>query len=150
MKSTSFGRQIVTLGVITLGLAQIAWTGPLGEASTAATEPLTTTTTPPMFVKSFTLSTSSTGTFRLKTPYQAPIFLGLMSILKNPAVTGVTGVITPGTDASHGGSANLQMGTAQYDAIVNFANSHSGQGLFVELVYDNATLTPTDVIYGTT
>jgi hypothetical protein len=71
-----------------------------------------------------------------------------MSIVKNSGVTGVTGTISPGTDATHGGSANLQMGTTLYDALVSFLDSHQGQGIYIELVYDGGTLTPTEVIYG--
>lgn len=104
--------------------------------------------TPPMLVKSFSSSTARTSSFRFKTPYQASLFLGQLTIAENTGLTGVTGTINPGTDGTHGGSANLQMSTALYDNIVNFMNGHQGQGTFVELGYDN--LTPTEVICGAT
>ncbi|HET7542298.1 MAG TPA: hypothetical protein VFK05_20660 [Polyangiaceae bacterium] len=95
-------------------------------------------------MKTFTINnTNSAITFRFATPFQGPLFLGLMSInlSSNP---GVTGTISPGRDASHGGSANLQMDSSHFGGILNFVNGHPGQDLFMQLVFEG--LTPLDVI----
>lgn len=107
-------------------------------------------TTPPMLVKTFSSSTARTSSFRFKTPFQGQLFLGLLTIAEDVNLAGVTGTINPGSDASHGGFATVQMSTTLYDNIVNFMNGHQGQPNFVELGYNSATLVPTEVVCGTT
>ena len=57
-------------------------------------------------------------------------------------------IIHPGADATHGGTAALQVSSAIYGELADFMLSHSA--LVLEISYDDITLAPNDVTLATT
>jgi hypothetical protein len=107
-----------------------------------------TACTPEMPISTKTISSSHKITLRLRTPYLSPLFLGLVTIQEVPTMSGVTGIINPGTDASHGGTAALQVDSPTYNNLVSFLSNNTG--LELEICYDTVTLVPNEVSCGST
>jgi hypothetical protein len=76
------------------------------------------------------------------------LFLFQVTITEVASMTGVGGVIHPGSDGTHGGTASLQVSSTIYADLANFMANHSA--LVLQICYDDQTLTPSEVICGTT
>jgi len=80
-------------------------------------------------------------------PLLSPLFLGDATITEVTTMTGVTGIIVPGT-AQSAGSASLQVSSQIYSNLATFISNNSS--LVLEISYDDATLVPNDVGIGST
>jgi hypothetical protein len=109
---------------------------------------MSTVSTPEMPISFKSISSSHKITVRFSQPFLMPLFLFQMTITEVPSMSGVAGVIHPGADATHGGTAALQVSTAIYTELADFIANHTG--LVLELSYDDVTLTPVEVTCGTT
>jgi hypothetical protein len=109
---------------------------------------MSTTCTPEMPVNFKSISSSHKITVRFSQPFLSPLFLFQATITEVASMVGVTGVIHPGTDATHGGTAALQVSTAIYTDLADFISNHSS--LVLEICYDDLTLIPNEVTCGTT
>jgi len=108
---------------------------------------MSTVCTPEMPISFKSISSSHRITVRFSQPFLATLFLGQVTITEVASMIGVTGVINPGADSTHGGTASLQVGTSVYTDLANFISNHSG--LVLEICYDSQTLIPNEVTVGT-
>jgi len=84
----------------------------------------------------------------LRPPFLPELFLSDVTITQVASMTGVTGIIHPGPDAQHGGSATLQVSSSIYGDLATFMSNNSG--LVLDICYDAATLIPNEVGCGST
>jgi len=82
-------------------------------------------------------------TFQFKKPYVSAIFLGVLTLTENTGLGSISGVIVPGTDASHGGTCDLQAPTSVIGPIWDFALSHSKPS--VTITYNDSDLQVTQI-----
>ena len=80
-------------------------------------------------------------TFSIVSPAE-PLYLGAFSIQRVSSITGVTGVIAEGTP-SDPGRANLQVGVAKYNSVLEVLNSKCPH--YCAVTYDNLTLAPSQL-----
>ena len=109
---------------------------------------MSTVCTPEMPISFKSISSSHKITVRFSQPYLASLYLFQVTITEVTTMTGVTGVINPGSDATHGGTASLQVSSAIYADLADFIANHSS--LVLEICYDDQTLIPNEVTCGTT
>jgi len=81
--------------------------------------------------------------FQFKTPVVSPLFLGVLTLTENTGLGSISGVIVPGSDASHPGTCDLQVPTAIFGPIWNFALSNSKPN--VTITYNDTTFQVTQV-----
>jgi hypothetical protein len=119
-----------------------------GESTNTVAEPVTTTCTPNLSVRS-AISSSNKISFLINSPYTANLYLALVSVVEDPSLTGtnITGVIHPGSNGAHGGYATINVSPQMYNQFVTLVTSFSG--LTLELCYDSSTFTPTQISLGT-
>jgi hypothetical protein len=84
-------------------------------------------------------------TLYFSTPYLATLFVGQLVLTPDASVTTCKGKITPGTDPANGGSCALQVNPSLLSTIQTFLTTHSG--LEIALVYDESTLSVSDVFF---
>lgn len=92
--------------------------------------------------------TLDTGTpriiaFQFKTPFVSPIFLGVLTLNENSGLTSISGAIVPGSDASHGGTCDLEVPSAIFGPLWDFAASNSKPS--VTITYNDVGLAVTQV-----
>ena len=104
--------------------------------------------TPEMPISFKSISSAHKITVRFSQPFLAPMFLFQATITEVTSMSGVAGIIHPGTDATHGGTAALQVSSAIYAELADFMSNHSG--LLLEICYDDLTLVPSGVTAGAT
>jgi len=107
---------------------------------------MTTVSTPDLPITSKKILASHVIRLKLS-PLTGPLFLGDVTIAEVATMTGVAGVIHPGT-ATSAGNASLQVSTQIYTDLAVFISSNSS--LVLELWYDDATFVPSDVGVGST
>lgn len=107
------------------------------------------TTTPPMPCTLTGSSASGKMTLTMAPPLCPPLNLSLLRISVAP-VNGVGGIITVAT-AKVLANASLQVSSARFQELLDFATIHSGHGLVAQLSFvAGATLVANDIILGTT
>ena len=110
---------------------------------------MSTTTTPPMPCTLTSSSASGKMTLTMATPLCPPLNLSSLRISIAP-VNGVGGIITAAT-AKVLASASLQVSSARFQQLLDFAKIHSGKGLVAQLSFvTGATLVPNDIGLGAT
>ena len=82
-------------------------------------------------------------TFQFKKPYVSAIFLAVLTLTENTALGSISGVIVPGTDASHPGTSDLQVPTAILNTIWDYALSHSKPS--VTITYNDSDFQVTQI-----
>lgn len=107
---------------------------------------MTTTNTPDMPITTKKILASHVIKLKLS-PLVSPLFLGDVTITEVATMTGVTGVIHPGTAAS-AGNASLQVSSQVYGNLAAFISNNSS--LVLEIWYDDASLVPSDIGVGST
>lgn len=107
------------------------------------------TTTPAMGCTLTSLTASGKMTLTMTSPLVPSLNLSTVRIASAP-VSGVSGIITPAT-ATVLGSASLQVSSARFQQLADFATIHTGHGLVVQLSYTTTgtTLVANDISLGT-
>ena len=105
---------------------------------------MSTMCTPEMPISFKKILSSRIIKITLRSPFLSQLFLSDVTITEVTTMTGVTGIIHPGTDGQHGGTASLQVSSSIYGDLATFLTNHNS-GLVLEICYDDVTLIPNEV-----
>ena len=135
--------------IVTDGRSGTQWADTTtSERAVRSRSALTTVCTPEMPIGIKKILSSHVIKTGLKPPFLPQLFLSDVTITEITWMTGVTGIIHPGSDAQHGGSATLQVSSSIYSNLAVFMTNNSG--LALDICYDDVTLVPNEVSCGLT
>ena len=99
--------------------------------------------TPDLRIKSASISSGPPRkiTFKFVSPFQATLYLGILTLVENPQINGFGGSLNPGSP-TQAGNGTIQVNPDKFGAFWNFLN-HTP--LTLVITYDDTNFTVTDM-----
>jgi hypothetical protein len=99
--------------------------------------------TPDLRIKSVSVSPGPPRkiTLRFFSPFQATLYLGILTLVENPQINGFGGSLNPG-NPNQAGNGTIQVNPDKFEAFWNFLNHTQ---LTLVITYDDTNFTVTDM-----